>query len=64
MSQVLYQCRLILIGLLLFSYQAIAVYKGSHAYNHIKTLKVQVNTATGTLSLNYPMIKAQGVRCL
>ena len=62
MSQLLYQCRLILIGLLLFSCQATAVYKGSHAYNHIKTLKVQVNTATGTLNLNYPMIKAQGVR--
>ncbi len=56
------QCRLIVIGLLLINCQAIAVYKGSHAYNHTKALNVQVNTATGTLSLNYPLIKAQGVR--
>ena len=46
MSQLFYQCRLIFIGLLLISYQSIAAYKGSHAYNHTKTLKVQVNTAT------------------
>ena len=62
MSQLFYQCRLIFIGLLLISYQSIAAYKGSHAYNHTKTLKVQVNTATGTLSLTYPLIAAQGVR--
>ncbi len=61
-SSLLYQCRLIVIGLLLTNYQAIAVYKGSHAYNHTKALKLQVNTATGTLSVNYPLIKAQGVR--
>ena len=57
------QCRLILTGLLLFTCQpTLAAYKGSHAYNHLKALKVQVNTATGTLSLSYPLIKAQGVR--
>ena len=62
MSNLLYQCRLIFIGLLFISCQTIAAYKGSHAYNHPKSLKVQVNTATGTLSLNYPLIKAHGVR--
>ena len=51
MSKLLYQCRLIFIGLLFISYQTIAAYKGSHAYNHAKDLKVQVNIATGTVSL-------------
>ena len=62
MSKLLYQPRLLFIGLLLISYQTIAAYKGSHAYNHTKALTVQVNTATGSLSVNYPLIKAQGVR--
>ena len=56
-------CRLTFIGLIFFTYQAtLAAYKGSHAYNHAKAFKIQVNTATGTLSLNYPLIEAQGVR--
>ncbi len=55
--------RLIFIGLLLVICQPIAaVYKGSQAYNSTKAFNVQVNTATGTLSLTYPLIKAQGVR--
>ncbi len=62
MSKLLYQCRLIFIGLLFISYQTIAAYKGSHAYNHAKDLKVQVNIATGTVSLNYPLIEAHGIR--
>ncbi len=61
--RLLNQCTLILLGILLFTYHStLAAYKGSHAYNHSKALKVQVNTATGTLSLNYPLIKAKGVR--
>ncbi len=62
MSKLLYQCRLLFTGLLLISCQTLSAYKGSHAYNHSKALKVQVNTATGTLSVNYPLIEAQGVR--
>ncbi len=62
MSKLLVQSRLLFIGLLLTSYQTIAAYKGSHAYNHTKALKVQVNTATGLLSVNYPLINAKGVR--
>ncbi len=62
MPKILYQCRLIFIGLLLVTHQAMAVYKGSQAYNHTKALKLQVNTATGTFSLNYSLVEAQGVR--
>ncbi len=57
------QVRLIIIAALLFSHQpTLAAYKGSHAYNHTKAFSVQVNTATGTLSLSYPLIQAPGVR--
>ena len=62
MSQFFTQCRLIFIGLLLYAHQAVAAYNGSQAYNHAKTLNLQVNTATGALSLNYPLIEAHGVR--
>ena len=62
MSQLFTQCRLILIGLLLCTHQTVAAYNGSQAYNHAKTFTVQVNTTTGTLSLSYPLIEAQGVR--
>ena len=62
MTQLLTRCRFILIGLLLCTHQALAAYNGSQAYNHAKTFNVQVNTATGTLSLTYPLIEAQGVR--
>ena len=61
MSQLFYQCRLIFIGLLLCS-QAIAAYKGSQAFNHTKVFKVQINAATGTLSVTYPLLSAKGVR--
>ena len=61
MSQLFGQCRLILIGLLLCNH-AIATYKGSQAYNHTKAFNIQVNAATGTLSLIYPLIEAHGVR--
>ena len=62
MLQLFVQYRLILIGLLLCTHQALAAYNGSHAYNHTKAFNVQVNTATGTLSLTYPLIEAQGIR--
>ncbi len=62
MSQLSGQCRLIFICLLLSANQVIAAYKGSHAYNNTKAFNVQVNTATGTLNLTYPLIEAQGVR--
>ena len=63
MMQLISRCRLIFIGLLLFSHQSShATYRGSHAYNQAKAFNVQVNTATGTLSLTYPLIEAQGVR--
>ena len=56
------QFRLFVACLLLCTHPVVASYKGSHAYNHSKAFKVEVNTATGTLSLSYPLIKAQGVR--
>ncbi len=57
------QFKLIFIGLLLFTCQSsVAGYKGSHAYNHVKAFSVQVHAATGTLSLSYPLIEAQGAR--
>ena len=61
MSQLFYRCRLIFIGLLLCNL-ATATYNGSQAYNRIKAFNLQVNPATGTLSLTYPLIEAQGVR--
>ena len=61
MSPVFSQFMLTFIGLLLCTCPAIA-YKGSQAYNHAKAFNLQVNTATGTLSLNYPLIEAQGIR--
>ncbi len=62
MSQLFAQCRLVFICLLLCTDQALAAYNGSHAYNQAKAFNVQVNTATGTLSLSYSLIKAQGIR--
>ncbi len=62
MSKLFPYCKWIFIGLMLISCHTIATYKGSHAYNHAKGFKVQVNTATGTLNLNYPLIEARGVR--
>ena len=61
MMRLFTQFRLTIIGLLLCICPAIA-YKGSQAYNHAKAFNLQVNTATGTLSLNYPLIEAQGIR--
>ncbi len=61
MSQLFFQCRLIFIGLLLCNL-ATATYNGSQAYNRIKAFNLQVNPATGTLGLTYPLIEAQGVR--
>ena len=62
MMRLFTQFRLIFIGFLFICQSTVAEYKGSHAYNHTKALNVQVNTATGTLSLTYPLIAAHGVR--
>ena len=62
MIRLFFQCRLILIGLLLCTHQSTsAAYKGSQAFNQTKAFNMQVNTATGTLSFTYPLIEAHGV---
>ncbi len=62
MLQLFTLCKWVFIGLLLCTLEALAAYNGSHAYNHTKAFNVQVNTATGTLSVTYPLIEAQGIR--